>query len=87
MDYTQANTKKREMAKKMAMGLVMNGPGKRGGPGMKYRGTTTGAHGPLAQKPEMHGKKSGYAHGQKPKQADTKGGFSDNYDQNGKDCY
>lgn len=82
--YTQANTKKKEVAKKMIQGLTMHGSGGKGKLAMKYK-----EHGdkPVhkgGMKPKMHGVDEGYAKGEKPKQSNPKASFSRNYTENAK---
>ncbi len=90
--YTQAN-KKKEMAKKMAMGLTMNGGqshfkdttmNARGNGGEKYKqnGVNSGKGG--GEKYPEHGSGSGYAKGERPIGSKTnpkQGNW--NYTQNG----
>jgi len=81
--YTQANTKKKMLAKKMVQGMTMNGKGTGYGGGMKYHGTgkNSGKGSGMAY-PET-GKGTEKAGGMKYEQTNTKKSFSRNYTQNG----
>ncbi len=79
--YTQSN-KKASMAAKMVTKYTLNGPGKTGGPGMKYKGN--GKKGSSDKmKPRMTGSAKGSL-AQKPKLANGSAHFSTGYSQHGK---
>lgn len=80
--YTQANTKKKEVAKKMIQGLTMNGGKAKGRLAMKPKMNGMNSSTGGGMKPKMIGTGSGNTKGMKADMTNKKADFSRNYTEN-----